>query len=86
MKFSKEEISLCKKITEKRRKEIKRGDWYWSKSHNKILLAIDGGFKINEQEFPGVFKIWQISDCLELLQTKEGYDWSLNSSAGCKDY
>ena len=69
---TKEEISLCKQIAEKRRKEIEYADWYWSASYNEPLLATDGGFRINEQKHHGVFKIWTIPNCLEFLR-KEGY-------------
>ena len=70
MEFNKEEISLCKQVTEKHRKPIKYGDWYWSKSHNKPLIAIAGGFKANDQKHFGVFKIWTISDSLEFLRER----------------
>ena len=73
MKFTKEEISLCKQVAEKHRKDIKYGDWYWSNSHNKPLIAIAGGFKANEQKHFGVFKIWTISDCLEFMKSKSFY-------------
>jgi len=69
-KFTKIEIELCKQVAERHRKEIEYGDWYWSSAYPKILLAMDYGFKPNEQEFAGVFKIWTISDCLEWLMTK----------------
>lgn len=77
MKFTKEEISLCRQVAKKHRKDIKYGDWYWSKSYNKPLLAMDYGFKIKEQEWSQVFKIWTISDCLEFLD-KHTNDWSLD--------
>ena len=72
IEFTKEEINLCKQIAEKCRKEIEYTDWYWSATHNEPLLAADGGFKIKEQKYHGVFKIWTIPDCLEWL--KERYD------------
>ena len=71
IKWTKEEISLCKQVTEKYRKEIEYGDWYWSKSHNKPLIAIAGGFKANDQKHFGVFKLWTISDCLEFLRERD---------------
>ena len=73
IEFTKEEISLCKQVAEKHRKDIEYGDWYWSNSHNKPLIAIAGGFKANEQKHFGVFKIWTISDCLEFLRERAFY-------------
>ena len=70
IKFTPEEISLCKKIAKRHRKDIEYGDWYWSTSHNKPLIAIAGGFRADEQKHFGVFKIWTISDCLEFLEEK----------------
>ena len=72
IEFTKKEISLCKQIAEKYRKEIEYADWYWSTSYNEPLLATDGGFKVKEQEHHGVFKIWTIPDCLKFLR-KEGF-------------
>jgi len=73
MKFTKEEISLCRQVAKKHRLKIEYGDWYWSSAYPKILLAMDYGFKPTEQEFAGVFKIWTISDCLEFLN-KHGWN------------
>ena len=70
IKFTKEEISLCKQVMEKHRKDIEYGDWYWSTSHNKPLIVIAGGFRADEQKHFGVFKIWTISDCLEFFEEK----------------
>jgi hypothetical protein len=66
MKFNKEEISLCKQIAEKHRKEIKYGDWFLN----------EGGFaKVwpyrHNCERTDVIPLWTISDCLEFLQKKE---------------
>lgn len=63
MKFTKEEISLCKQVAEKYRKDIGYGDWtlneggfvkVWPYRHN--CKRID------------VIPLWTISDCLEFLE------------------
>lgn len=70
MKFTKEEISLCKQIAEKYRKEIKYGDWYEFKG--KIYLQ---AFKSEPKMSSTAVPLWTISDCLEFLRER-GY--SLN--------
>jgi len=66
MKFTKEEISLCKQVAEKHRKEIKYGDWslneggfvkVWPYRHNCKRIEL--------------IPLWTISDCLEFLYQKE---------------
>jgi len=43
IKFTKEEISLCKQVAEKHRKEIKYGDWVgvwaWAQNHTLHYIA-----------------------------------------------
>ena len=69
MSFTKEEIALCRKITEKHRKEINFGDWYLDYRDDSIgLYQLGTPFKNRTKVFP----LWQISDCLEFLR-KKGY-------------
>ena len=73
MKFTKEEISLCKQVAERYRKEIKYGDWfYWEYGGTQPALCNDGGtlhyqrYKNKKKSFP----LWTPSDCLEFLGEK----------------
>ncbi len=64
--ITKEEVSLCKQIAEKHRKNIEYGAW----------LLNPGGFaKVwpyrNDCNRIDVIPFWTISDCLEFLEEKE---------------
>lgn len=70
MKFNKEEISLCKQVAEKHRKEVEYGGWYISYDKEIRLKTFFGtGFE-EEKSIP----LWTISDCLEFLREK-GSEW-----------
>jgi len=73
MKFTKEEISLCKQVAEKHRKKIDWGEW--ALFNDKIHLVID--LPVNEESIP----LWTISDCLEFLKERN-YDCILYSKSG----
>jgi len=68
-KFTDTEIDLCKKIAEKERKEIGKGDLYlWEE--DVVLHTGSGFYNVNPQEQP-VFELiplWQEHDCLEWLR------------------
>jgi hypothetical protein len=70
MKFTKEEISLCKQVAEKHRKDIKYGDWYWYEKVEKVYLCTVR--KIPDRHKDRI-PLWTISDCLEFLIEK-GWD------------
>ncbi len=75
MKFTKEEINLCKQVSERHRKEIKEGDWIkYNYGKPMILLAskccINTHLKFTDEKH--YFPLWTISDCLEFLREK-GY-------------
>ena len=81
MKFTKEEISLCKQVAEKYRKEIKYGDWYISTLVNLVCLwksatPFNRDF-VNICEPQGqadkIIPLWTISDCLKFLNKR---DWN----------
>jgi len=69
IEFTKEEISLCKQIAEKHRKEIKYGSWYLTKG--KIRNNADSRWTANGYSQTCI-PLWTISDCLEFLEGK-GY-------------
>jgi len=71
MKFTKEEINLCKQVVKKHKKPIEFGDWY-ANCHNNVLLHnnIDwGDLNITHKTF-GFIPLWTISDCLEFFDEK----------------
>lgn len=63
MKFTKEEISLCKQVREKHRKEIKYGDW----SLNEGGFVKVWPYRYNCKRIE-LIPLWQIPDCLEFLK------------------
>ena len=74
MKFTKEEVSLCKQVAERHRKEIKYGDWslneggfikVWPYRHNCKRIEL--------------IPLWTISDCLEFLKER-GYRINLHEN------
>ena len=80
MKFTKDEINLCKQIAEKHKKEIERGNWILDE-HSEVRLTerIQGeiisvgdndSIRFISQYNPNVTPIWTISDCLEFLEEK----------------
>jgi len=76
MKFTKEEISLCKQIGEKHRKEVEYGDWFIMPADPHLFPTILESSpthklwksEINKKAIP----LWTISDCLEFLR-KRGF-------------
>lgn len=83
MKFTKEEISLCKQVAEKHRKEIGKGDWWYRNEGNypaEIVLVQGSGsadifndinkhMRLHSHGFP----LWTIPDCLEFLRERGWY-------------
>ncbi|TES91643.1 MAG: hypothetical protein E3J87_07370 [Candidatus Cloacimonadota bacterium] len=65
MKFTKEEISLCKQVAEKWRKKIEYGDWFID--FNEVKLKTFSGKGYREEDW---LPLWTISDCLEFLEQK----------------
>lgn len=66
MEFTAEEISLCKQIAEKHRKEITRGDWYVHDSDEKNMAILSLGHE--PLSFKNLIPLWSITDCLEFLR------------------
>ena len=74
-KFTKEEISLCKQVAEKHRKEVEYGDWFIMPSDPHLFPTILEASpthklwksEINKKAIP----LWTISDCLEFLKKKK---------------
>jgi hypothetical protein len=79
MKFTKEEISLCKQVAEKHRKEVESGDWVWvRKYHNYflVIIALVNRVQISNEgwfDITGVIPLWTISDCLGFLKSRSFY-------------
>jgi len=72
IKFTDEEISLCKQVAEKWRKDkLERGDWY-------LLYLLNGGeqIRLHDEIRPWIIltkdyiPLWTISDCLEFLRER----------------
>ena len=80
-KWSKEEVSLCKQVAEKHRKDVSKGDWWHRNKGNyptEIVLVQRSGSadlfndinkhaRLHSHGFP----LWTISDCLEFLREKD---------------
>jgi len=76
MKFTKEEINLCKQVAERHREEINEGDWYHEPTDNSIRLCKDNLSFLQEavsQRKFGVTPLWTISDCLEFLNQRDAH-------------
>ena len=86
IKFTKEEISLCKQVAEKHRKEINTGNRVIDGLASGILLIyrkVQKGFYLECVDEKGClvtrtkqtidFPLWAISDCLEFLKSKSFY-------------
>jgi len=73
MKFTKEEISLCKQIAGRYRKDIEYGDWYIEPGTQKGVLLWDyedTPYFVGDQCSDTV-PLWTISDCLEFFINSE---------------
>lgn len=66
--ITKEEISLCRQIAEKYRKEIKRRQYFYNSHRRGIQWSGEDGQAPASWAIP----FWTISDCLKWL--KERYD------------
>ena len=75
MKFTEEEISLCKKIAEKHKKPIEYGDWYWDEGQKRTVICAVRLAHIEEAPYfiKNCFPLWTISDCLDFLN-KRGWN------------
>jgi len=65
--FTPKEIEICKKVAEKERKEIKRGDWYL---YDGEIHLWDIRYKMSDDDRgkPNPVPLWQEHDCLEWLR------------------
>ena len=88
IEFTKEEISLCKRVAERHRKEIERGDWVlYGKDEIRLAERIKVNLELNDiiwigdndstgvvsQNNSEVTPLWTISDCLEFLKARIFY-------------
>jgi len=81
MKFTKEEISLCKQVAENYRKKIKRGDWIIDDKgevclienidkDNTMMAGYGKNIRYFSLDYSEIIPLWTISDCLEFLREK----------------
>ena len=64
MKFTIEEISLCKQVAERYKREVEYGIWFiWG---DEAPTIASGNMKQRKDLIP----LWTISDCLEFLREK----------------
>lgn len=75
MKFTKTEIDLCKKIKEKKKKEVLYGDWFYSENFKEVVCNIPFINPIRDREILNRDKsatpLWTIEDCLGFLEEKK---------------
>ncbi len=81
MKFTKEEISLCKQVVEKHRKDITRGDWYVYTSYEKNNAILH--LSHTPITFDSLTPLWTISDCLEFFGKQKYHFESLSEDDMC---
>ncbi len=67
MKFTKEEIILCKQIAEKHRKQIGYGDWFCGTFREDFEIWTQESESAQINSFP----LWTITDCLEFFNKRE---------------
>jgi len=70
MKFTKEEISLCKQVAEKHIKKVKYGEWYLLNGKPILCAYANEGFHKSLEAENKITPLWTISDCLEFLREK----------------
>ena len=74
MEFTKEEISLCKQVAERHRKEVEYGDWFIMPADPHLfptILEASPAHKLWKSEInKKAIPLWTMSDCLEFLQEK----------------
>ena len=76
MRFTTEEIALCKKIAEKYKKNNELGDWYLLEGNPILVAWSNRGFQRAKENKEVIIPLWQISDCLDWLDERCG-DWEL---------
>ena len=70
--FTKKEVSLCKQVAKRHRKEIEYGDWYYYKK-GRTYWTWDKAH-VRTDNLDNHFPLWTISDCLEFLRER---GWAL---------
>jgi hypothetical protein len=72
MKFTKEEISLCKQVAKKHRKVIEYGIHLYDEFKDFGFVYVDTYFqRLNIAKTPNDYiQIWTVSDCLEFLRDR----------------
>jgi len=74
MKFTKEEISLCKQVAEKQWKEIEYGDWIQHEGRKERVVLVDADIMIEISDAyidkAHIIPLWTISACLQFLRER----------------
>ena len=87
MRYTKEEISLCKQVAEKHKKKVGRGDWYLL--NNILVLSV---FPVGEEKAfysassGRIILLWTISDCLGFLRGKYAHVHINTHPKACECY
>ena len=68
IKFSEEEISLCKQVAEKYKKDIKSRQYFYNNHLEKIQWSEKG-----QPKAKWAIPLWTISDCLEFFGERAFY-------------
>jgi len=98
IKFTKEEISLCKQVAKRHRKEISKGDWmqiYKPFADLRLLIRpsicqfgrfydaqAEGETQVMIADKNEYFPLWTLSDCLEFLEEKGWNAYDMSSWSG----
>jgi hypothetical protein len=78
VKFTKEEINLCKQVAKKHREKLCYGDWWKGRGESVFLMNIPGENLRPSEQGKDIIPLWTISDCLEFLRDRALYLLGLN--------
>ena len=81
--FTKEEISLCKQVAEKHRKEVEARQYFY----NNYLKKIQWSGEKSLPKLSWAIPLWTISDCLEFLREREwrSYSFAFNENGEIRE-
>jgi len=79
IKFTKEEVNLCKQVAKKHRKRIDDGDWYLRYDYDEPDVYLEG--MDDDKAVAKSIPLWAISDCLEFLREQEWHIVALTDDA-----
>lgn len=86
MKFTPEEIALCKKIKEKHKRKCGTGDFVQLGSYiGGTLVNLPSQVDAWEAEGSNPIPLWQISDCMKFIENA-GYKIRIDKARGSERY